>query len=158
MLVVIIHWSVFWNLNLVYILQYLPICEWTCQEGEHHEVQWDVCGCSLLLVLLCRCMPSTQLFLNSSLEMTPWQPDKGQNVSVQDMLESAEWGWAESQPLGLFPLAGRGAPPGNGAHPQFHKELLGKSGGFICWQCAVQTCPQASPPKGRNLPLWGGEV
>lgn len=54
------------------------------------------------------------------------QPDKGQNVSIQDMLENSGLGWAESQPPGLLPLAGCGAMPGNGAHPQFHNEVLGK--------------------------------
>lgn len=78
MLVVIIHWSLFWNLNLVYVLQYLPIPSWlylwmNMSRGEHHEVQRDVRGCPLLLVRLWRCMPSAQLFLICSLEMTAWQ-------------------------------------------------------------------------------------
>lgn len=80
-------------------------------------------------------MPRTQLFLNRSHEKTDRQPDKGQNVSILDMLETAGQGWAESQPPGLFPLAGGGATPGNGATHNFTEELLGKPGGITQLHC-----------------------
>lgn len=87
-----------------------------------------------------------------------WQPDKGQNMSIRTCWRMQSEVGQKVNLWGCSLLLAMGPHQGMGGHPQFHEELLGKPGGFICWQCAVQTCHQPSPPKGRNLPLWGGEV
>lgn len=70
------------------------------------------------------------------------------------MLETAGQGWAESQPPGLFPLAGGGTTPGNGAHPQLHSGALGEARrNHPTTVCVVKAWHQASPPKGRKLPV-----
>lgn len=106
-----------------------------CQGGGPSEAQGGVRGRPVRLVPLRGAKHTASGSWVVQPEMKASRPQKGQNVSIQDIREKPGLSWAESQPPGLSPLPAVGPHQEMEPTHNFTTKFLGKSDGFVHRWC-----------------------
>lgn len=127
--------------------------------SEHvRRVSLLMCAAAFCIFFSASAWPAHSLFLKSSPEMKDRQPYRGQTCPSRTRWKMQSYSGQNVHLQGCPLLLAVG--PHQEMEPTHSSTtgLLGKSGEFVHQRCVVKARRQASPPKGRNLPMRGGEA